>query len=324
MRWHTYSEYLKERYGSSVFRIGVDGGFSCPNRDNTKHGGCAFCDGTGSVAVYQRKGESMYTRKSGYDEDTAEKVIQRFDSIQNQIEKGKEFIQRRYGSDRFSLYFQSFTNTYDSVENLKRIYDRALEYGPFVEFIVSTRPDVLDREKLELLASYRERGLDVWVELGLQTANNRTLDYINRGHSRECYERTARLVKEYGLMLSTHVIVGLPGEGREDYEFTARTVSEAGSDAIKIHNLHITGGTRLADEYEEGKIHMMTPQEYIVELENYLRHIRPDMIVQRIMSETPMHRLIAPRNFPDKNNIINMLSSLMEAHDSHQGDLYGV
>lgn len=322
MRWTTYSEYLKARYGEPVFRIGVDGGFSCPNRDAGKGGGCAFCDGTGSVAVYQRRDESAFTRKSCYEKDVAQRILTRFDSIEEQISKGREFLARRYSSRLFSLYFQSFTNTYDSVENLKRIYDKGLEEGPFVELIVSTRPDALDAEKLALLASYKQRGLDVWVELGLQSANDRTLERINRGHDRACYEKAAEMVKAYGLLLSTHVIIGLPGEDRQDYEDTAACISRAHSDAVKIHNLHITGGTKLADEYEAGHIRLMEAEEYIEELENFIRHLRPGMIIQRLLSETPSHRLIAPRNFPDKNNIICRLEKRMEERGTWEGDLF--
>ncbi len=322
MRWRTYSEYLKSRYGASVFRIGVDAGFSCPNRDATRHGGCAFCDGTGSVAVYQRRSESGFTHSSAFDADVASTVISRCASIADQIAKGREFLARRYGAEMFSLYFQSFTNTYDSVENLRRIYDSALELGDFREFIVSTRPDQIDDGKAELLASYRDRGLDVWVELGLQSANDRTLERIGRGHDRKSYLDAAEIVSRHGLLLSTHVIIGLPGEGRPDYEYTAETVNEARSDAIKIHNLHIAGGTRLADEYSLGAVRVMEADEYVEELENFIRHLRPDMIIQRLVSETPMHRLVAPRDFPDKNRIIKMLEARMEKDDAWEGDLY--
>ena len=140
-RWNNYRKYLLDKYGTSLYRIGVDGGFSCPNRTQERHGGCTFCDGTGSVAVYQRTSESGFRHDSSFEKEVSEEILLRFQSIENQISKGLEFVKRRYKASLFALYFQSWTNTYDTVENLKRIYDKALSCGDFREFIVSTRPD---------------------------------------------------------------------------------------------------------------------------------------------------------------------------------------
>lgn len=321
MRWNTYSEYLRRKYGMRVFRIGVDASFSCPNRTKERKGGCAFCDGTGSVAVYQRSGEGGFHHDSAYDRAVAESTISYDVDLKTQIEKGKRFLKRRYGAEAYSLYFQSFTNTYGSIEYLKKVYDEALGYGPFKELIISTRPDCIDDERLSLIAGYKEKGVDVEIELGLQSANDDTLRYINRGHDTACYVEAARKIKEWGIFLSTHVILGLPGEGRDDYIRSAE-VTSLYSDAVKIHNLNIAGGTRFADEYAAGKISLLSLDEYLDAVEVFLTHLRPDVIIQRLISETPAHRLIAPRDFPDKSKFISLLEKKMESDGLWEGSFY--
>ena len=171
-RWNNYREYLLEKYGTSLYRVGVDGGFSCPNRTKEREGGCTFCDGTGSIAVYQRTSESAFRHDSSFDEEVSEEVLLRFQSIENQIKKGLEFIHRRYKAKLAALYFQSWTNTCDSTENLKRIYDLALSCGDFSQFIVSTRPDCVGEDVADLLSQYITPEREVWVELGLQSASD--------------------------------------------------------------------------------------------------------------------------------------------------------
>ena len=321
-RWRSYRSYLQERFGVPVYRIGIDGGFSCPNRDKEGRGGCTFCDGTGAVAVYHRKTESGFHHDSCFDGEVSSSLLPRLDSIERQIERGKEFLVRRYGAERFSLYFQSFTNTYDSVGNLRRIYDRALSTGEYAEFIVSTRPDALPDDVIGLLASYISPDMDVWVELGLQSADDDTLRSINRGHGLSSYMDAASRLHEKGLRISTHIIIGRPGEGRESYLRTAAALNAAGSEAVKIHNLHVPGGTRMADEYLEGAFTVSSEERYLGDLEAVIRHLSPDMIIQRLVCETPMHRLAAPRCFPDKSKFLSRLRQRMEADGTMQGDLY--
>ena len=321
-RWQSYKSYLSRRFHAPVYRIGIDGGFSCPNREKDGHGGCAFCDGTGAVAVYHRKTESLFHHDSLYDCAVASSLLPRLDSIEMEIERGKEFLRRRYKATMFSLYFQSFTNTYDSVENLRRIYGRALSTGCYAEFIVSTRPDTLPDETVRLLSSYRTDEMDVWVELGLQSANDETLRRIRRGHDTASYLDAARRLHDAGLKVSTHIIIGLPGEGRDDFIRTAETINEAGSDGVKIHNLHIAGGTMMADEYLEGMFTASSEDRYLEDAELVLRTLSPDIVIQRLVCETPMHRLLAPRCFPDKSKFLSHLSERMERNGTWQGDLY--
>lgn len=321
-RWRSYSEYLRERYGEAVWRIGIDGGFTCPNRRADGGGGCAFCDGTGAIAVYQRKTESGFLRTSAYSEKTASSIMPRLLSVEEQAERGREFLERRYDARLFSLYFQSYTNTYDSAENLRRIYDRALSTGEYKELIISTRPDALPDDVLDLLASYQSGDMDVWIELGLQSASDRTLQMIGRGHSAAEWEESALRVKDKGLKLSAHIIIGLPGEGREEYLDTVAMVCRASADGVKIHNLHVPGGTRLGDEYLEGCFTVSSEERYLEDAELALRHLRKDIIIQRLVCETPYHRLLAPRVFPDKSLFLSRLEKRMEEHGTWQGDLY--
>ena len=242
-------------------------------------------------------------------------------SVREQIERGREFLIRRYKAESFALCFQSYTNTYDSVENLRRIYDEALSVMDFDEFIVSTRPDAVPEEVLSLLASYR-KNMDVWVEYGLQSADDDTLRYINRGHDTACYLDAVKRAHGHGILVSTHIILGLPGEGRDSFIRSAELLNEAGTDAVKIHNLHITGGTELADEYLDGVITTMSEERTLEATELFLRHLSPDIIVERLISETPYHRLIAPRVFPDKSKFLSHLEKRMIENDTRQGDCY--
>ena len=320
-RWNTYSSYLKNKYGVPVYRIGVDAAFSCPNRDRNRHGGCAFCDGTGSIAVYQRSAESGYRRTADYDAEKADTILPRLLSIREQIERGEEFLRRRYKAERFILDFQSWTNTYDEVANLKRIHDEGLSQMDFAELIISTRPDTVPEPVLDLLASYITPERDVWVEFGLQSACDATLERIRRGHDVKTYIDAVARAKEHGLKVSTHVILGLPGEGRKEFVETARCVNAVHSDAVKIHNLHITGGTALQDEFLSGNITVMSEERTLEAVELFLRHLDGDIIIERLISETPYHRLLAPRVFPDKSKFLRHLEERMERNGTRQGDL---
>ena len=321
-RWNNYREYLLNKYGTSLYRVGVDGGFSCPNRTKERQGGCTFCDGTGSIAVYQRTSESAFRHDSSFDEGVSEEVLLRFQSIENQIKKGLEFIHRRYKAKLAALYFQSWTNTYDSADNLKHIYDMALSCGDFSEFIVSTRPDCVEDDVADLLAGYITEDREVWVELGLQSASDETLRRINRGHTLSDYIKCMERLHKRGIKVCTHVILGLPGEEREDFIETAKVLNEVGSEGVKIHNLHIPGGTKMAEEYLEGEITSWSTERYMNEVEYFLRLLNPEMIIERLVCETPSHRLMAPRHFMDKSLFLRTLNDKMEKDNTRQGDLY--
>jgi len=240
-RYSSYSEYLSSRYGEKVYRIGVDGHFSCPNRDKNGGRGCSFCDAAGAISVYHRDKEK--------DGKWTALPPERLSSIEAQIKRGKEFLIRRYGAKSFILYFQAFTNTYASMEELKAVYDSAFRFGPFMEFIVSTRPDEIDDGKCELLSSYKSQCSDVWVELGLQSSNEKTLKALNRGHGVESFVTAANMLAGHGVKVSAHVMLIPFLDSREDYKNTARLLSSLPVSGAKIHNLHVTRGTGMEESF---------------------------------------------------------------------------
>lgn len=326
-RWNTYRRYLEENYGGSVYRIGIDGGFSCPNRHDDGSGGCTYCDATGSKATYLRPEECG--AGFSFDERISEQVllyrlplVRRLASIRAQVARGKEFVTRRYQARKYSIYFQAWTNTYAPPAELRLLYDTALDaLGESQELIVSTRPDEIDEKRADLLASYQGRVHRVWVELGLQSANDETLRRINRGHDVACYQRACDLLHARGVHVSTHIILGLPGEGLKDYLHTAKVIGDARSEALKIHNLDIVGGTAMYDDFMEGEISAPSMRRHLENTLEVLRHVPEKVVIQRLVAETPLHRLASPRDFGPKNRFFNLLQEQMERLDAWQGDL---
>ncbi len=326
-RYRTYRTWLEETYGGSVYRIGVDGGFSCPNRKKDGTGGCAYCDATGSKAAYLRREESG--EGLAFNEEVSEHLLlyqipleDRIASLREQVARGKDFVMRRYHAKLFSVYFQAWTNTYAPVSRLEVLYDAALDaLGESQELIVSTRPDEIDENKAKLLSSYLGRVKRVWVELGLQSANECTLKKIGRGHDVACYERAVGILHDHGVLVSTHIILGLPGEGVGQYLHTAKVVAKVGSDALKIHNLHIAGGTAMYDWFMEGEVSAPSLKRHVEATISVLRHIPRHVVIQRLIAETPRHRLASPRDFGAKNLFLSLLDRKMESLDARQGDL---
>lgn len=229
--YNDYSAYLKNKYGCKVYRVGLDAGFSCPNRDGTKgSGGCIYCCDSGSRAVYTDPTKS----------------------IKEQLTSRIESLKRTKGAAKFIAYFQAFTNTYAPAEKLKTIYDQILGFDEIVGISIGTRPDTLDNDKAKLISSYSNR-YETWIEFGLQSIHNKTLKAINRGHTFEDFLEAFELAKKHGLLVSTHVILGLPGETREEMLQTSRMLGKLRVDAVKIHLLHILKGSQLEKLYNDGK-----------------------------------------------------------------------
>lgn len=311
--YNSYTEYLYNLYGCQVYRIGVDARFGCPNRQPDGSGGCAYCDGEGATAVYHRKPGTTGSPTLSLEE--------RIDRVQRQIERGKGFVARRYKAKQLILYFQAFTNTYDTLENLKAIYDAALECHPFVELIVSTRPDCLSEPVVDLLASYRNRVQEVWVELGLQSASDKSLSFIGRNHDVQSYIRAADSLHLRGLSVCTHILLGLPYEGRADYLNTAKLVNSVQSEAVKLHNLHVCSDTRLQDWYLQGEVSTSSVRRHVEECVLLLRHLDKRMIIERLMCETVEHRLVSPLSFCDKSRFLELVVQTMQEHGWSQGDM---
>ncbi|MBP5162844.1 MAG: TIGR01212 family radical SAM protein [Spirochaetales bacterium] len=331
--YNSYSSSLLSRYGYKVFRVGVDAGFTCPNRCSSPDGrGCIYCDSQGARAAYLRSSESGFRHDSGFESGidtiaykTADCLNNTFsfdyEDIRMQVERGTSFISRRYKTDHFALYLQSFSNTFAPVSRLKKLYDYALSLRSWEGFIVSTRPDCIDDEKLDLLASYRTLCGSVCVELGLQSGSDEILKAMRRGHDVDCFLHASEAVKRHGLELCVHVLTGFPGEGKAELDMTIDAVNRAHPDAIKIHNLNVAAGTELYERFLEGEVTAPCMTRHVENTVYFLRRIPYDIVVERLICETPNHRLASPRLFPDKNRFLRLLEKTMAERGVRQGDL---
>jgi uncharacterized protein len=295
----TYSRYLRQRHGCAVHRVAVDAGFGCPNRDRGRSGaGCSYCDADGSRAPYA----------SG--------------TLERQVREGISFYRRTHGDGGYILFFQAYSNTNAPVKELRRTYDAGLALADFLGLNVATRPDCLDEEKADLLASYGERGLEVWVELGLQSANDATLSRIRRGHTAADFERAFEILRRRRLKVAVHLIFGLPGEGREEILGTMRFLARLRPDGVKIHNLHVPRGTVIAQEYQKGELLVPSSRQHLEYVIAAIEHLPRETVVMRLTCDTPKERLAAPLNFQPKEKFLSTLESEMRARGARQGRLF--
>ncbi|AGH72646.1 TIGR01212 family radical SAM protein [Edwardsiella piscicida] len=261
---------LQRRYGEKIHKLTLHGGFSCPNRDGTLgRGGCTFCN----VASF------------------ADEQMQRR-SIAEQLEAQARKVNR---ARRYLAYFQAYTSTYAEVCILRDMYREALQQADMVGLCVGTRPDCVPESVLDLLAEYREQGYEVWLELGLQSANDKTLRRINRGHDFACYQRTTRAARARGLKVCSHLIVGLPGESHADCLDTLQRVVETGVEGIKLHPLHIVTGSVLAKAWQAGRLQDLTLERYVHTAGEMIRHTPPEVIYHRISASARRPTLLAPQ-----------------------------
>ncbi|MGD2126169.1 MAG: TIGR01212 family radical SAM protein [Desulfobacteraceae bacterium] len=300
-RYRDYNTYLKEMFGERVQKISLDAGLHCPNRDGTiSEKGCIFCDrrGSGTGAM-----------------------INHGQSITEQIGKGRDFAERRYGAKKYVAYFQSFTNTYAPVSRLKAIYDEALRHQGMVGLSVGTRPDCVSAEILELINSYKKDYL-VWIEYGLQSAHDATLARINRGHDAGCFERSVRMSNDYGLNVCAHIILGLPGETRQMMLNTARYLAKLPLQGVKIHLLYVVQNTPLAKLYEKGEYRCLERDAYVELVIDFLELLPTTMIIQRLTGDPIYSELVAPDWAKDKSKNLNLIRRRLEERDTWQGKKY--
>ena len=301
--YYKYSTYLKDKYGVRVHRISIDAGFTCPNRDGTlSNTGCIYCD-------YKGSGSGAY-------------LVHRI-PIEEQVKKGIEFAKKRFKAKKFFIYFQSFTNTYAPLIILKRVYEKALSLTPYkddiVGLIIGTRPDCVPDPVLDLISSYQDRGLEVWVEYGLQSIHYKTLKRVNRGHGIwEVFDAITRSRKR-GLKVTLHTIIGLPGEEKDEIMETAKVISTQDVQGIKIHPLYIVKDTPLAKMYSMGKYTPLTLSEYIALVSEYITYLRKDIIIQRITGDASREDLIAPPWILEKTKVLSMIEDYLKTHDLYQG-----
>ncbi|ELY5938084.1 TIGR01212 family radical SAM protein [Cronobacter malonaticus] len=260
---------LTRRYGQKVHKLSLHGGFSCPNRDGTLgRGGCTFCN----VASF------------------ADETQQHL-SIQQQLAQQAARVDR---ARRYLAYFQAYTSTFAEVNVLRAMYQQAISQADIVGLCVGTRPDCVPESVLDLLAGYHEQGYEVWLELGLQSAKDKTLYRINRGHDFACYQETTRRARARGLRVCTHLIVGLPGETRSDALLSLERVVETGVDGIKLHPLHIVEGSIMAKAWRAGRLSGIALDDYAVTAGEMIRHTPPEIIYHRISASARRPTLLAP------------------------------
>lgn len=296
-RYNPFSEELKRQFGCRVHRISVDAGFTCPNRDGTAGtGGCIFCSdhGSGSYGIAREM------------------------SIAEQLEDGKEVMTRKYKAHKFIAYFQPYSNTYAPLEKLKTIYDEALQVTDVVGLIVGTRPDCLPAETIALLGEYHQRTY-FWLELGLQSPQDRTLERISRGHDFTVFLKAAVAAKAIGLRLCVHIILGLPGESREEMLATAAILNDLRVDGVKIHLLHVNRGTQLAGMYERGEVTLLGRDEYVGLVCDFLERLSPQILIHRLTGDGGKD-LVAPLWSAAKFEILNAIDDEMARRGTRQGD----
>ena len=287
MYYYSLNQYLKDKFGCKVYKIALNGGFSCPNRDgliDTR--GCIFCS---------KGGSGEYAGNTD-------------DSISEQIEKGKRLVEAKTGNGKYIAYFQAYTGTYAPVDRLKILYSEAIKHPDIVALSIATRPDCLPEEVLDLLVELNKIK-PVWIELGLQTIHERTAEYIRRGYPLSVYDKAVTGLRSRGIEVITHVILGLPGESREDMLDTVDYVCRNGVNGIKLQLLHILKDTDLLNEYESGKVRVMSEDEYVSLIIDCLRIIPKSVVIHRMTGDGDKKILVAPEWSKNKKHVLNSIKA---------------
>ncbi len=296
-RYYPFSEYLKNTFNKKVYKITLDGGFSCPNRDGKiSSGGCIFCDEKGS---YSRCNDAC-------------------NSIRTQINESMEKLSKQFKAEAFMAYFQSYSNTYAPKEKLKEIYDSVFFDDKIVSISIGTRPDCVDNEKLDLISTYKAP----WIEYGLQSAKDETLKLINRGHDFECFRKAVIETKKRNIKVCAHIILGFPNENKTDMLETAKKLASLEINGIKIHMLTILADSPLAKIYEKNPFYLMNMEQYAEIVCDILEILPKTTTIQRIAgtgySETTLHPKWVNRRF----EILNLIDKIMLQRNSFQGQNY--
>ncbi len=299
-RYRSLSSYLKEKFGEKVYRVSIDAGFTCPNRDGTlAYGGCIFCDEAGSRARYVKPQLP----------------------IREQLIKGMDFIGRRFGARKFIAYFQAYSNTYAPIEKLREIYSIPLEFPEVVGISISTRPDLVSEDVLTLLDELSDK-VHVWLEIGVQSFHYRSLVKVRRFHGvAESIDAILRAQK-HRVEVVTHVILGLPGETVREMIETARILSALGVNGVKMHHLYVVKNTDLAKLYENGKVKVFdTPEDYAKVAALFIAHLSPEIVIHRLAGRAPADMLIAPEWTSNKFTPIQAIQKELEDQNLYQGKL---
>jgi len=298
--YRSYNRHLKDIFPYKVYKIPIDAGFSCPNIDGTvAYGGCAYCD---------NKSFSPNTRTSPR-------------PIGEQIASGMDFYRRRFGAEKFIVYFQAFTNTHGPVEHLKRLYDEAMAFPDVVGLSIGTRPDCVPEAVLDLLSGYQAR-THLWIEYGLQSIHDRTMAGLNRAHTYDQFLDAVERTRRRGLRICAHVILGLPGESSEMMMETADEAARLNLDAIKIHHFYISKNTALARCHERQSIDTLSLEQYVSLTCDFLERLPPAMIIERLMGEINKKYVVSPLWGRTKSEILHLIDLEFVRRGSRQGKFH--
>lgn len=296
-RINTYGQFLLKKHGERVHKIALDAGFTCPNRDGAKGiGGCTFCNND-SFSPNGRKPPT----------------------IAEQIASGRRSIGKGTRAIKFIAYFQAYTNTYAKVEHLDELYQEALREPGVVGLSIGTRPDCVAPEVLDLLARYQEQGLEICLELGLQSSFDETLRRVNRGHGLAEYQTTVLAARKRGIPVCTHLIIGLPGEDEAHYHASLDTVLNLGTDGLKLHPLHVVKGTMLAHQWRLGGYQPMTREDYIRIAVDLIERTPADIAYHRVTGTCSKEILLAPEWCSQKWAVLNGIEQELRRRDHYQG-----
>ena len=298
--YYKFSQYLKERYGEKVWKVSVDAGFSCPNRNaHTGAGGCIFCrlDSFSRMQSWQNIG------------------------IAQQISDGIRVGQEKLGGKKFIVYFQASTNTFAPVDLLRQYFTEAIAYPGIVGLSISTRPDCLSKAVIALIEELAEKA-DVWVELGLQSVHDRTLKLLNRGHTFQDYLSAIELLKPLPVRICTHLMLGLPGETHDEVMVTATEIANSGTHEVKLHPLLVLKDTALAEMFHAGQFKVLELAEYVSYVCDFLERLPPAMVIQRLTAEAPKDILLAPEWAMKKAVVLKEIEEEFARKNSRQGKLY--
>lgn len=299
-RYHSLNYFLRNKFGEKVYKISIDGGFTCPNRDGTiSKGGCLFCSERGS-------GDFAGDRDF---------------SIDKQFIEIKDMMSKKWKEGKYIAYFQAYTNTYAPVEELKRKYNEAINQEGVVALAIATRPDCLQDEVLDLLEEIN-KDLYVWIELGLQTVNDESARKINRGYKLEVFEDAIERLKKRNIDFVVHSILGLPGEDKEDMLKTIDYIAHSGAKGIKFHLLHLMKDTPLVKLYERGELEFLSQEDYIELVCKGIAMLPEDMVVHRLTGDAPRDLLIGPMWSLKKWEVLNSIDKSLEENGYYQGRDY--
>lgn len=294
---HTFGQALYRRHGERVHKVAIDAGFSCPNRDGTKgRGGCTFCNNVS----FSPNGRTP-------------------PSVAEQIAAGRAVIARRTGARKLLGYFQAYTNTYAGIGELKRLYDAALAEPDVIGLSIGTRPDCVPPPVLDLLADFQDRGHEIWLELGLQSAFDATLARVNRGHSFDDYRRAVRAARARRLRVCTHLIMGLPGEAAVHARVSHGRVLDLGVDGLKLHPLHVVKGTALANSFRRGEYRPIAQHEYISIVADLIECTPPAIVFHRLTGTAGVQVLLAPAWCVKKWAVLNGIEHELARRGTRQG-----